>query len=88
MTVETIRIRLDTTYLNALLEAQRRRPEAVDENDVAALQEEVESLYAEILPVAQMSVEQQHLEPALKSSSSQSGKSLVKTTTALAYVCS
>lgn len=86
VTVETIRTRLDTTYLNTLMEAQQYRPAHVDDHDIQALQDEVESLYAEILPVAQMSVEQQHQEPALASVSSQSGKSLTKTATALTYV--
>lgn len=51
-----------------------------------ALQAELESLYAEILPVAQMSVEQQHLEPALQSIAARSGQSLRKTASSLTYM--
>lgn len=53
---------------------------------MSALQEELESLYAEILPVAQMSVEEQFLGPALKSLSARNGKSLVRSTHAVNYV--
>lgn len=53
---------------------------------MAALQDEVESLYAEILPVAQMAVEQQHLEPALLAVSSKNGQSQQKTMSSLTYV--
>ncbi|KAJ2980013.1 hypothetical protein NQ176_g2900 [Zarea fungicola] len=58
----------------------------VDPDEVEALQAEVESLYSEILPVAQMSVEQQHLEPALQSISARSGQSLRKTALSLHYI--
>lgn len=85
ITVETIRTRLDTTYLSALLTAQHSR-DGADEDEVDALQAEVESLYSEILPVAQMSVEQQHLEPALQSVSSRSGQRLRKTASSLTYI--
>lgn len=61
--------------------------DAASEDEIVDLQEEVESLYAEIVPVAQMSVEKQHLEPALQSVSSQSGQSLQKTAASLKYVC-
>lgn len=50
------------------------------------MEEEVESLYSEILPVAQMSVEQQHLEPALRSNSSRDGKNLHRSAVAVQYV--
>lgn len=56
------------------------------EGEVKALEEEVESLYSEILPVAQMSVEQQHLEPALRSISSRGGKNLGRSAVAIEYV--
>ena len=88
-TVETLRTRLDRVYLEALTDAERRGDAAPAKNEeVDALQEEVESLYSEILPVAQMSVEQQHLEPALKCISSRSGQSLGKSASAVTYVCS
>lgn len=55
-------------------------------DDVRALQEEVESLYAEILPVAQMSAEQQYLEPALKSLSAKNAQSVNRMASAVVYV--
>lgn len=91
LTVETIRTRLDRLYLEALEaaqaeQAQGRRSDDVDDGDVSALQEELESLYSEILPVAQMSVEQQYLEPALKSLSGKNGRNLTRSLLALDYV--
>lgn len=86
-TVETIRTRLDRLYLETLLvspQSGMRDAGAVEE--AAALQEEVESLYAEILPVAQMSIEQQFLEPALKSLGSSNGQNLNRSAVAVDYV--
>jgi hypothetical protein len=59
----------------------------VPADDVSALQEELESLYAEILPVAQMSVEQQFLEPALRNLATRRGQGLAKSEEAVTYVC-
>ncbi|PNY26329.1 Uncharacterized protein TCAP_03735, partial [Tolypocladium capitatum] len=87
ITVETIRTKLDTAYLDSLTTAERSggaKPATSDE--VKALQEEVESLYSEILPVGQMSVDQQHLEPAIKSVTARGGQSLSRTSAALTYV--
>ncbi|CAK7224181.1 hypothetical protein SBRCBS47491_005461 [Sporothrix bragantina] len=88
--VETIRTRLDRLYLEALEAGEAsnvgREAQSDTEEDVAALQAELESLYAEILPVAQMSVEQQHLEPALRSLSGQITKNLTRALLALDYV--
>ncbi|KAL6866521.1 hypothetical protein ACO1O0_002632 [Amphichorda felina] len=86
-TVETLRTKLDRVYLESLTEAERSgmsKPASSDE--VNALQEEVESLYSEILPVAQMSVEQQHLGPALESVSSRNGQSLGRSVAAVTYI--
>jgi hypothetical protein len=86
-TVETVRTRLDTTYLETLVTIERSgTAEPATNDEVKDLQEEVESLYSEILSVAQMSVNQQHLEPALKAIAAQSGQSMVKTDTSLHYV--
>ncbi len=87
--VETIRTRLDRLYLEALGDASRsgKMVQAAAE-DVAAAREELESLYAEILPVAQISVEQQYLEPALKSLSGQNGQRVGRSIEATRYVSS
>jgi hypothetical protein len=87
-TVETIRTRLDRLYLESIealgnTAATNGRGHG---DDVPALQDELESLYAEILPVAQMSVEEQFLGPALKSLSARNGKSLVRSAHAANYV--
>jgi hypothetical protein len=59
--VEGIRARLDRIYVEAL-----HAPGHADEGpggDALSLQHEVDSLYAEILPVAQMSAEKDYLDP-------------------------
>ncbi|KAF5682781.1 hypothetical protein FCIRC_4832 [Fusarium circinatum] len=86
-TVETLRTRLDRIYLEAILAAERSGDvKAATQEDVKALEEELESLYSEILPVAQMSAEQQHLEPALKATNAQSGQSIHRSAVAVSYV--
>lgn len=86
-TVETLRTRLDRIYLDALVAAERSgMSRSASRDDVKALEEELESLYSEILPVAQMSTEQEYLEPALKSIDSQSGQSLRRSVKAITYV--
>ncbi|KIH92412.1 hypothetical protein SPBR_02571 [Sporothrix brasiliensis 5110] len=88
--VETIRTKLDRLYLEALeagtASAATASGSSTPDDDVAALQQELESLYAEILPVAQMSVEQQHLAPALKALSGKNAKNLTRSLLALDYV--
>ena len=59
---------------------------SLSNNEVKALEEEVESLYSEILPVAQMSIEQQYLEPALKAMSSKGAGGIQKSVAAVTYV--
>ncbi|OHE95021.1 hypothetical protein CORC01_09678 [Colletotrichum orchidophilum] len=85
-TVETVRTKLDRLYLEALSSAHQNGVTSHPSDDVKTSQEELESLYAEILPVAQMSVEQQHLEPALKSLSSKNGQSLSRSAAAVIYI--
>ncbi len=88
--VETIRTRLDRVYLEALDDALRsdNTGHRTTENAAAVqeVQEELESLYAEILPVAQMSAEQQHLEPALKSVLGKKDQKMSRSIEAVHYV--
>lgn len=86
-TVECIRTKLDRVFLQAL-EAFHTSgaSNSAAKEDVTAQQEELEELYSEILPVAQMSVEQQWLEPSLRSLSSKNGNNLGQSAEALAYV--
>ncbi|KAL2880243.1 hypothetical protein SGCOL_004292 [Colletotrichum sp. CLE4] len=85
-TVETVRAKLDRLYLEALSSAHQNGVTSHPSDDVKTSQEELESLYAEILSVAQMSVEQQHLEPALKSLSNKNGQSLRRSAAAVIYI--
>jgi hypothetical protein len=83
-TVETTRTKLDRLYLEALQSSKRTQPASSE--DVTALQEELESLYSELLPVAQMSVEQQYLGPALSALSKKRGLGVNRSTAGVAYV--
>ncbi|KAL1869202.1 hypothetical protein VTK73DRAFT_3203 [Phialemonium thermophilum] len=87
-TVETVRTRLDRVYMEALELASKGSSsnEQASAEDVSAVQEELESLYAEILPVAQMSVEQQYLSPALQAFSAKNGKGPSRSARAVEYI--
>lgn len=87
ITVETVRAKLDTTYMDTLVEAERSgRVQPSTDDEVKALEAEVDSLHSEILSVAQMSVEQQYLEQALQTVSAEGGQSAMRTSNALEYV--
>lgn len=87
--VEGIRTKLDRVYLetlqNFLISGASNH---AAKQDITAQQQELEELYSEILPVAQMSVEQQWLEPSLRSLSCKNGSSLNRSAEALSYVSS
>lgn len=86
-TVETVRAKLDTTYMDTLVEAERSgRVQPSTHEEVEALEAEVDSLHSEILSVAQLSVEQQYLEQALQMVSTEGGQSAMRTSNALQYV--
>lgn len=59
-----------------------------DGSELAALREELESLYAEILPVAQMSVEQQFLQPMLQAIGARDKHGKERSVRSLQYVSS
>jgi hypothetical protein len=86
-TVECVRTRLDRVYLETLVGASgttnHRRGHVAE---VMALKDELESLYSEILPVAQMSVEQRYLESALKFINAQDLNGDQKSSKAIDYV--
>ncbi|KAL2064073.1 hypothetical protein VTL71DRAFT_4567 [Oculimacula yallundae] len=84
-TVEGIRTRLDRVYLEGLSGSQSSNGHP-DEEEANDLQEELESLYSEILPVAQMSAEQQFLEPALKAVAASDGQGQERTVKAVKYI--
>ncbi|KAK3681612.1 hypothetical protein B0T22DRAFT_445229 [Podospora appendiculata] len=86
-TVEGLRTKLDRIYLESLEAVMRSgASKRVRADEVVALQEELESLYAEILPVAQMSTEQQFLEPALKDLATKNGQGLARSEEAFRYI--
>lgn len=84
-TVEGIRTKLDRIYLEALSNAPSDTE--ADAQEISDLQEELESLYSEILPVAQMSTEQQFLEPALQTLKASNGQGQERAVQAVKYVC-
>ncbi len=67
-TVEGVRTRLDRIYLEVMIgmEDAPKEARATENAELVALLDELESLYTEVLPVAQMSAEQQYLEPGLR----------------------
>lgn len=88
-TVEMTRCKLDRTYLQALSTAAVSAPKHSDVTDpaeVSALRDEVDSLYAEIFPVVQMSVESQFLQPAIRRTSSRNARALDSSSVAVDYV--
>ncbi|PVH81258.1 hypothetical protein DL98DRAFT_490263 [Cadophora sp. DSE1049] len=84
-TVEGIRTRLDRVYLEGLAGSKASTDHA-EEEEANDLQEELESLYSEILPVAQMSAEQQFLEPALRAIAASDGQGQERTVKAVKYI--
>jgi hypothetical protein len=83
-TVEGIRTKLDRIYLEALHSSSAAMTD--DGQEGQDLQDELESLYSEILPVAQMSAEQQFLQPALRTMAASSGKGQERAVKAVKYV--
>ena len=83
-TVEGIRTKLDRTYLEALYASSTNGSD--DGQESQDLRDELESLYSEILPVAQMSAEQQFLQPALRTMAASSGKGQERAAKAVKYV--
>ena len=85
-TVEGIRTRLDRVYLENLNPSTTLDGHDSDSKEVNDLQDELESLYSEILPVAQMSAEQQYLEPALRTIAATNGQGQERSVKAVKYV--
>jgi hypothetical protein len=85
--VEGVRTRLDRIYLEATVD-EECTAESSNDDDVEskALREELESLYSEILPVAQMSAEQQYLEPALRCVGASETQAKARSSKAFDYV--
>ncbi|KAG8165552.1 hypothetical protein KVR01_004104 [Diaporthe batatas] len=89
--VECTRTQLDRSYLESLQSSSASGSGSGSETraskeEISALQEELESLYSEILPVAQMSVEQQWLEPSLRSLSTNTSQGLSHAAVSIHYI--
>lgn len=85
--MEDVRCRLDKVYLEALnIQLSDFNGDTPEDTEVTALRGELESLYSEILPVAQMSAEQQYLEPALRAISAQGVQGKHRSQKTLNYV--
>ncbi|KAI0996991.1 hypothetical protein K3495_g11192 [Podosphaera aphanis] len=65
-TVEGVRAKLDRIFLETLANSSDSQNIPATQEEVGQLQEDLESLYTEILPVAQMSAEQHYLDPVLR----------------------
>jgi hypothetical protein len=86
-TVEGVRLRLDRAYIEALgVHQVERKGTSQNEHEVMELQAELDSLYSEILPVAQMSAEQRYLDCAVRAIASQDKQGLEKSKTIIEYV--
>lgn len=87
-TVEGVRLRLDRAYIEALgVHQVEKKTTPQREHEVMELQAELDSLYSEILPVAQMSAEQRYLDCAVRAIASQDKQGLEKSKIILEYVC-
>lgn len=85
--MEGIRTKLDRTYLESLGDSNGTVNGYEKSQAEIDMQEELESLYSEILPVAQMSAEQQFLEPALREIAARDGQGQERSIKAVKYVC-
>lgn len=86
--MEGVRLRLDRAYIEALgVHQMEKKGTPQNEVEVMELQAELDSLYSEILPVAQMSAEQRYLDCAVRAIASQDKQGLEKSKTIIGYVC-
>lgn len=86
-TVEGVRLRLDRAYIEALdLLQVNNNVNHLDEHEIIELQAELDSLYSEILPVAQMSTEQRYLDFAVRAFVAQDKRRFEKSEKIINYV--
>lgn len=87
-TVEAVRCRLDRVFLLGLegCLGSETSGQAESSAELDTLKGELESLYSEILPVAQMSAEQRYLQVALRSIAAQSGTGLERSKKVVVYI--
>ncbi|PSR81085.1 hypothetical protein BD289DRAFT_454963 [Coniella lustricola] len=86
-TVKCLRTKLDRVFLETLeSHMDLEGADLASTDDINGQQAELEELYTEILPVAQMSVEQQWLEPSLRSLHAKNVNSTHRCADGLAYI--
>ncbi|RDL38167.1 Uncharacterized protein BP5553_05600 [Venustampulla echinocandica] len=86
-TVEGIRTKLDRVYLETICGPSHvANGGEIESEDTQDLQDELESLYSEILPVTQMSTEEQFLKPALQGIAASSGQGQERAAKAVNYI--
>ncbi|PHH64684.1 hypothetical protein CDD81_4125 [Ophiocordyceps australis] len=84
---QTVRTTLDATYLDALVAAESGGDgKPVSDAQVEAVLNEVESLYPDITSVTQMKINEEYLEPAVKSIALKNKESINRTSMALDYM--
>jgi hypothetical protein len=85
--VEGVRAKLDNVFLQHVdSDVYFDGCGLVEDSQIRALREEVDSLYSELLPLAQMSVEQRFLQRSLRGITAQSISAVEKSQTVLDYV--
>lgn len=85
--MERVRLRLDRVYMENLDGYPVEKNDIFEgEPEVTELQAELDSLYSEILPVAQMSTEQRYLDCAVRAIASQDKQGLEKSMKVIDYV--
>lgn len=89
-TVEGVRVKLDRLYIEGLEGHPGSLADGagVQNEDMAGLKAELESLYSEIVHVAQMSAEQRYLQLALRSIAAQGGQGTERSKKIAHYVSS
>lgn len=87
-TVEGVRVKLDRLYMEGLEGHSGSLDYRTSEQsgEMAELKAELESLYSEIVPVAQMSAEQRYLQLALRSIAAQGGQGAERSKKIAEYV--
>ncbi|KAI9789946.1 MAG: hypothetical protein M1833_002140 [Piccolia ochrophora] len=85
---EEIRCRLDRVYLESYEKSSAEEVvhQGISKDETGTIEEELESLYSEIAPVSQMSVQQEYLQPLLQAIEDQKTRIVGQSVAALKYI--